>query len=482
MKTEKEVCKKTLMLPPDCPETLPPEVPDTPTPAASAEPPGTIAPGDPEPDAAAGSEPKPVVPEAEPPKRTRRLKQAEFPDPPRPTPYQTPATIENLRHLLKANGISIRYNVIKKKVEIVLPELVGTPENRDATALATIFSLAALNHISTGAVQAYVDAIGDMEAYNPVADWIRSRAWDGYDRMVALSATVTTGPDYPDGLKDVLLRKWLRSAVAAAILPSGFRTRGVLVLQGRQGLGKTTWFQSLVPEPSLRETYVKVDHHMDPANKDSVLGAVTHWMVEFGEIDSVFKKDVARLKGFLTSTHDKVRRPYGRVEVEYPRRTVFLATVNEHDYLVDTTGNSRWWTIACEHIDYKHGIDMQQLFAQLAVEVQAGEIWWLTEVEEAQLEAVNLLHQSPSVIEERLMVLFDMKMVGRPDLPHMTATEVLQAVGIDNPTNGQAKECAAILRRILGPSTKLKGYRGWRIPANVHPQTGQFTPVHGKPD
>lgn len=412
-----------------------------------------------------------------PTKRNRRLKQSEFPDPPRPTPYQTPATIENLKHLIRENSIRVRYNVIKKKVEIVMPEAVGTPENRDATALATIFSLAALNHIPTGAVQAYVEAIGDMEAFNPIEDWIRSRPWDGLDRMLAISATITTRPDYPAALKDVLLRKWLRSAVAAAILPSGFRTRGVLVLQGKQGLGKTSWFQALVPDSKLREAYVKVDHHMDPANKDSVLGAVTHWLVELGELDSSFRKDVARLKGFLTSTSDKVRRPYGRVEIEYPRRTVFLATVNEHDYLVDTTGNSRWWTIACEHLDYEHGIDMQQLFAQLAVEVESGEPWWLTDEEEAQLDAVNALHQSPSAVEELLRAHLDLALVRRSDLPFMTATEALQAVGIDKPTNAQAKEASAFLRRFLGDPKKVRGYRGWRIPGKMDHEKGRFFPI-----
>ena len=41
------------------------------------------------------------------------------------------------------------------------------------------------------------------------------------------------------------MRKWLVSAAAAAFHPRGFHYRGVLVLIGGQGIGKTTWFRNL---------------------------------------------------------------------------------------------------------------------------------------------------------------------------------------------------------------------------------------------
>ena len=143
--------------------------------------------------------------------------------------------------------------------------------------------------------------------------------------------------------------------LAAALKPRGFRGRGVLTFQGPQGIGKTSWVASLVPDPVLRDMVIKLDHHLDPNNKDSILGAISHWIVEIGELDSSFKKDVARLKGVLTSDSDKVRRPYARTESEYPRRTVFFATVNDNNFLVDSTGNTRWWTIPLASIKYQHG-------------------------------------------------------------------------------------------------------------------------------
>ena len=48
------------------------------------------------------------------------------------------------------------------------------------------------------------------------------------------------------------------------------------------------------------------------------------------------------------------------------------------------TGNTRFWTIPVTRINFEHGIDMQAVFAQIAVAYDAGEQWWLTQAEEAR--------------------------------------------------------------------------------------------------
>lgn len=382
-----------------------------------------------------------------------------LPDQPRSGSDKTLATIDNVSAVMTEGGIRARYNVIKKKVEIELPGHQGTPDNLDNVTLTIIVSRCAQHSMPTGHIGEYVNAIADRHSYNPVADWIDSKPWDGEDRLPELFETVVHQPEYPVELKAVLLRKWLRSAVAAAVLPN-FRGRGVLTLQGPQSRGKTSWVRSLVSDARLRDQVVKVDHHMDGGNKDSIIGAVSHWIVEIGELESSFKKDIARLKGFLTSDSDRVRRPYDRREVEYPRRTVFIATVNEANFLIDPTGNSRWWTIAVDKLDFHHGIDMQQVFAQLAVEVRAGAQWWLDQEEEAQLEAWNNRHRLVSVVAERVQEAIDPEARNRA---YLTATQVLQVAGIKDPTNGQAKECGAFLRELYGEPKRVQGRYCWRV-------------------
>jgi putative DNA primase/helicase len=286
------------------------------------------------------------------------------------------------------------------------------------------------------------------------------------DRLNPFCDTLVQRNDFPAGLKKTLIHRWLISGVAAALKPSGFKSRGVLTLQGKQSLGKTSWISALVPDPVLREGTIKLDHHLDAGNKDSLITAVSHWIVEIGELDSSFKKDVARLKGFLTGDRDKVRRPYGRADSEYPRRTVFTATVNDNEFLVDATGNSRWWVIPVIKIHYEHNIDMQQLWAQMAVDFHAGVPWWLTQEEEAQLEAQNREHRSISVIRERVLEILDLSRKDDVGLPALTPTQLLIKVGINNPSNANCKECASVLRECLGDSSRVKiqGIVKWRIP------------------
>ncbi len=151
-------------------------------------------------------------------------------------------------------------------------------------------------YLPTTQLPAFVETIADENPLNPIAEWIRSIPWDGVDRLPDFCDTLTVREGYPLALRNLLVRKWLLSAVAAVLMPRGFKARGVLTLQGDQGLGKTTWIVALVPDTLLRDCAVKVDHHLDASNKDSTLIAISHWMVEIGELDSSFRKDVARLK------------------------------------------------------------------------------------------------------------------------------------------------------------------------------------------
>lgn len=392
------------------------------------------------------------------------LDPASFPDQPRNGFSQLPATIANTLHLTNGYNIKVQYDVIRKKLYIIIPGNTGAPDNADNVAIARIISLANLNGLPIGQLPSFLEVIGDRNQYNPVADWILSKPWDNTNRLNEFFATLTQRPDFPEDLKKKLIFCWLLSAVAAALLPIGFKARGVLTLQGPQSIGKTSWISALIPESVLREAVLKLDHHLDAGNKDSLITAIAHWIVEIGELDSSFKKDIARLKGFLTSDRDKVRRPYGRSDSEYPRRTVFCATVNDDNFLVDSTGNSRWWTIPVTAINFNHGIDMQQVFAEMATHFENGMKWWLTPEQEDLLELHNKKHRAVSVIRERILDALDLGRINESTLSAMTATQLLQSIDIKNPTNAQSKECAGILRELLGEHKRINGANKWRIP------------------
>ena len=377
-----------------------------------------------------------------------------------------PATIDNIAYMLTFYGILVQYNVITKKLMQHIPELISTVDNADNVAMTHIISLANLNQIQVGQVPDFVLAIADRHQVNPVADWINSKMWDGVNRLPEFYNTLETEAHFPKRLKETLMFRWALSSVAAALKPRGFRCRGILTLQGPQSMGKTAWVSSLVTDAILREQVIKVDHPLDPSDKDSKLTALEHWIVELGELESSFKKDIDRLKGFVTSDMDKIRRPYARANSEYPRKTVFVATVNDANFLVDPTGNTRFWTLPLASINYTHGIDMQQVFAQLAIYYHSGETWWLDREDEQELERFNNSnHRTLNVIREMLMCELDLSLLdGKTKLEAYTAIEVLVQLKFEKPTNAQLKECRAALRDILGESKRIRGSNNWYVP------------------
>lgn len=387
----------------------------------------------------------------------------DFPDP--PSGKQGPrCTLGNLRFLLDAYGISVRFNIMKKRLEIDIPGLRVSAQNRDTVVLTHIEDLAVRHHMSPGRVPHNLLALGDCHSFDPMAAWIDSKMWDGEDRLPAFYATVTPREGYPLDFRDTLMRRWALSIVAATFKPHDFRARGALTFQGAQGIGKTSWFQRLVSDPTLGSEAVKLGHSWDGGNKDARLGAIRHRIVELGELEGSFRREIASLKAFLTESYDKIRPPYGRAEAEYPRRTIFGASVNDSDFLIDGTGNSRFWTIAVEKLDYLHGIDMQQLFAQLKTLFEAGEQWWLTDEEDARLEAINIEHRYFGVVAAQIRERLDLSLIGQPGLDRETAADVLRRIGVDRPTNPQFKEANAILRELLGPSKRIRGANVWQIP------------------
>ncbi len=390
-----------------------------------------------------------------------RLDLSTFPHPPAPGSSKLQMTLENVEHLLTETGISARFDVISKRLVV---QKNGKPCNFNDIA-----STANLNGLTSAWLFPFIEEIAARNPLNPVKDWIESKPWDGVDRLPEILATVRAAEGYPEGLKTALLYRWLLSATAAATLEGRrFSSRGVLTLQGGQGIGKTSWIANLLPAGKLRDAVIKRDHHLDGGNKDSIIGAVSHWIVEIGELDSSFKKDIARLKGFLTNDCDKLRPPYGRHEVEFDRRTVFAATVNDETFLIDHTGNSRFWTIAVESLDFQHSVDMQQLYAQLSRNLAEGQQWWLTPVEEAKLASYNQRHRSVSAIAERIKDFIDLEHIGLPTGQYMTAIQVLTGIGIANPSNSQCRECGTALRELLGAPKRVNGRDKWRVPIAAH--------------
>ncbi|MBL6809920.1 MAG: bifunctional DNA primase/polymerase [Litoricola sp.] len=352
-------------------------------------------------------------------------------------------TVANTKALLAHLGAVARYDVIGKSEEILIPGMVTSFDNRLESSLTDILSEATKHGLPTAHIDRMVVRIADENPYNPVLQWIESIPWDGVYRFPLFLQTLQT--DDPQ-LAAVLLRKWMLTAIAALTTHTGIAAQGVLVLQGAQGAGKTRWFQSLCPAPV--DQYFLSGHILDPRNKDSVLAATRAWIVELGEVDATFRKaDIAALKSFLTNHKDVIRKPYGRKESELPRRTIFGATVNELGPLNDETGNRRFWTLRCQSVDADHGINMQQLWAELLVAHQAGETIFLTSEELDRLNKSNKISEAINPYEELIATCYCWD---QPANRHLTSTEICEEIGAPNPSKYVVNAVAKAVRKQKG--------------------------------
>ena len=198
-------------------------------------------------------------------------------------------TKDNVRGVLTVNQIDVRYNVIKKNMEISIPHTDFIADMRDESALIEIEDRCIQIGVPHMKVRDYLKLLA--REYNPVREWMESRPWDGTSRLKDFLNTIKSS-DEP--LKEMLMTKWLVSCVAAACEPNGAALEGILTFQGAQGLGKTLWFKRLA---NYDEGWLLEGATLNPSDKDSVKQAVSHWIVELGEIESTFKKsDLDQLK------------------------------------------------------------------------------------------------------------------------------------------------------------------------------------------
>lgn len=301
-------------------------------------------------------------------------------------------TANNLGALLSYMGFGVRRNLMDHETEWTGNPAGIARECLQGSMLSTILDEAVRHgwHLSEAAFWRGIGQIEAKNAYHPVADWARSKPWDGRSRFGDLFATLTIDPQR-DGYRDLMrvqLERWLVAGGHCLAMPGhrseGMAVQGVLVLQGPQDIGKTRWFRSLVSDPAWFAEGVT----LDPSTTDSVIAATSAFLVELGELDATTRKaDVAALKSFLTKACDKYRTPYGRKADTYPRRTIYGGTVNPAGFLVDDTGNRRFWMMPVVSIRSDHGIDMQQVWAEAVARAEAGEDYWMPdEHKAAQLE------------------------------------------------------------------------------------------------
>lgn len=333
-----------------------------------------------------------------------------------PDYYGGKLTQTAVEQILHSKSLSVRLNLATKKIELHgHTEVIFAQYSKDniMSTLPTLLLDECKNNevgggkASVNAINAYLFNLADANRYNPIRDMLESHENTDARHLETVYKILGLQRDFDK----TLVRKWLIQTVAFAFadLDNPVSTEGVLVLQGSQGCGKTSFFRTLAGDP-LWFTEGTV---IDVRNKDSLLTAINGWICELGEIDSTLRKEQSALKAFITRTVDKIRLPYAPTDSDMPRTTSLCGTVNPEQFLKDSTGNRRYWTIHVENIDKRRlfALKKEDVFAIWGYVYhlyrQNKEGFRLNDVEFQQLEISNRAYSAFLPFEEEVMELLD---------------------------------------------------------------------------
>lgn len=253
-------------------------------------------------------------------------------------------TLSNISNIIRydPNLKNIVYNQLTSAVDTIgkLPWTQGEPGWGDGDyACAKMYFEKVYGIWSPSKFKdALFGVVWSEKPYNPIKEYFKKLTWDGKKRIDTLLV------DYL-GAKDsefvrAVTRKTLCAAVARVYEP-GIKFDNILVLNGPQGIGKSTIFSILGKEwysDSLCITDMK-----DKTGAEKLQG---YWILELGELAGMKKVEVETIKSFITRRDDKFRPAYGTTVQNHPRKSIIVGTTNaECGFLRDITGNRRFWPV-----------------------------------------------------------------------------------------------------------------------------------------
>jgi predicted P-loop ATPase len=308
-----------------------------------------------------------------------------------------------LEEYLESKNIMIKYNEISHKIDIIgFFSEHSYERTSDTISIKIVDELQEMySGVNKGIINDLLFLIGDKNRYNPIIEILENKnnTWDGKNRFQELLDILHISKK--DELSPILIKKWLLQCIYMAfntmnIKNDAYGADGVLVLAGDQGIGKTSFFRKL----SIKNNFFLEGAYIDFREKDTIIRSTSYWITELGELESTLKYDIEKLKAFLTKNKDEYRRPYGMADISNVRRTSFCATCNNTDYLIDQTGNRRFWTVPVSKINLEelNKLDMLQLWLEiynLYKNDNKIQSFRLNKEEQGQLENRNKNHDKP---------------------------------------------------------------------------------------
>lgn len=213
--------------------------------------------------------------------------------------------------------------------------------------------------------------------YHPIREFIESLPeWDKVPRVDTLLVDYLGAGD--TAYVRAVTRKTLCAAISRVLRP-GCKFDSMLVLNGPQGVGKSTLIAKLAGE--WFSDSLNLGDTKDKTAAEKLQG---YWILEIGELAGLKKAEVETLRSFLSRQNDIYRAAFGKRATPHLRQCVFFGTTNaESGYLRDTTGNRRFWPVKTPGNGKKQSWNLTheeilQIWAEALVYVRQGEKLYLS--------------------------------------------------------------------------------------------------------
>jgi len=180
------------------------------------------------------------------------------------------------------------------------------------------------------------DAILTRHSKHPIREYLNGLEWDGIERLDRLIIDYIGAEDTP--LNRTMTRKHFTAAVARVMTP-GCKYDYCLILQGKEGIGKSTLLNTM-GGAWFNDSLITME------GKTGMEQLRCGWIIELAELSGIKRSEVEQVKSYISRRDDIYRAAYGTTVERHPRQCVFCGTTNEDYFLKGDTGNRRFWVIS----------------------------------------------------------------------------------------------------------------------------------------
>lgn len=190
--------------------------------------------------------------------------------------------------------------------------------------------------VSDRDMDAGIELAARQARFHPVREYLESLPFAPPSIAESLFVRFMGCPDTPYHRE--CARLFLVGAVARVYEP-GHKFDFVPILFGAQGKRKSTFCRILACD-----FHGELKANFSDENKlvEQMTGG---WILEMPELGSITRSQVEDAKAFVSATSSHVRLAWARRSKVYKRQCVFIGSTNDEEFLIDNTGNRRWWPI-----------------------------------------------------------------------------------------------------------------------------------------